>query len=98
MVRLALRELVRGGRVVPDRSGPAVDDAGEPAAVVLSALSERERDLVSARAAHVRETLTGYRSGSAELAEVGEPRQPYSTGRPLGERFAAKAAELVVSS
>ncbi|MCW2931320.1 MAG: transposase [Actinomycetia bacterium] len=44
-----------------------------------------------------REVLTGYRSGSPEIAEEGEPRPQYAPGGPLYERYAAKAAELDVT-
>jgi len=46
------------------------------------------------RAGHVREVLTGYRSGTAELARPGEPRAQFAPGLPLEVRYAAKAAEL----
>ncbi|MGV7636602.1 helix-turn-helix domain-containing protein, partial [Mycobacterium kansasii] len=48
------------------------------------------------RAGHVREILTGYRSGSAETASKGEPRPEFSGDRPLTDRYAAKARELGV--
>lgn len=48
------------------------------------------------RAAHVRELLTGYRSGSAEDALPGEPRATYRTASSLMDRCSAKAAELGV--
>ncbi len=82
--------------MVPAKPGPASDDAGEVAATVLAQLSEAERDEVLERAAHVRELLTGYRSGSAELAAPGEPRSEYGPGTSLMARYAAKAAELGV--
>ena len=40
--------------------------------------------------------LTGFRSGSAEICEPGEPRKEYSPQLPLGERYCAKADELGV--
>ena len=51
---------------------------------------------VCERAAHLREVLTGHRSGSAEHALPGEPRPAYRPGAPLMERYSAKAAELGV--
>ena len=53
-----------------------------------------QRDALLERAAHIREVLTGYRSGSPEMAEEGEPRPQYAPDRPLYERYADKAAEL----
>jgi hypothetical protein len=77
--RLALGELLVAGRarVIPDAEGPARGDADAVAAVVLSALSETGLAEVRARAGHVREVLTGYRSGSALLPAPGEPRPDY---------------------
>jgi hypothetical protein len=97
-LRLSLRELLTAerARVVPAKPGPASDDAGEVAATVLAQLSETERDEVLERAAHMRELLTGYRSGSAEMAAPGEPRSEYGPGTSLMARYAAKAAELGV--
>jgi hypothetical protein len=37
------------------------------ASVIFAAMSDLERDDINERAAHVREALTGYRSGSAKL-------------------------------
>jgi transposase InsO family protein len=95
-LRLSLRELLTAerARVVPAKPGPASDDAGEVAATVLAQLSEAERVEVLERAAQVRELLTGYRSGSAEMAAPGEPRSEYGPGTSLMARYAAKAAEL----
>ncbi len=96
--RVAVRELLAGGRarVVPQQPGPSADDPQVPATVALAMLTAAQRDEASARAAHVREVLTGYRSGSPELAAPGEPRAPFSPGVPLERRYAAKAAELGV--
>jgi hypothetical protein len=52
------------------------------------------RSEACARAAHIREALTGYRSGHAETALPGEPRAAYKPGVPKGKRLAAKADEL----
>ncbi|MEW9533650.1 helix-turn-helix domain-containing protein [Microbispora sp. NPDC049125] len=98
MLRLALRELMvsERARVIPDGPGLAADDIDEPASVVFGQLTEAGRQRALETAAHVREMLTGYRSGSAELAAEGEPRQQYLPHLPLTERYAAKAAELGV--
>ena len=49
------------------------------------------------RAGHVREVLTGFRSGSPELAEADEPRPQYDPTLPLMTRYRAKARDLGVS-
>jgi hypothetical protein len=63
----------------------------------LSALSDSARKTVGDRAAHIRELLTGYRSGTEEVKGPGEPRPEYEPARPLLERQAAKARELGVT-
>ena len=60
-------------------------------------LTTAERTETSRRAAHVREVLTGYRSGSADLAADGEPRAQFALELSLTRRYEAKAAELGVS-
>src|SRR5712691_2498028 len=99
LMRLAVRELLLSDRaqVIPDSPGPSSDDPDEPATVTLAELTEAERDAVLERAAHIREVLTGYRSGSAELAGAGEPRAQFDPGLPLTRRYESKAAELGVS-
>ena len=68
-----------------------------PAGPLLAGLSGSERSAVAERAGHVRELLTGYRSGTAEVARPGEPRPDYDPARPLGGRQEAKARELGVT-
>jgi hypothetical protein len=96
IVRVTLQELLTSRRasLVADTPGVSADDAVDPADVVLSAMSESERAIVAERAAHVREVLTGYRSGAAELATPSEPRPPYDVRHTLTARYEAKAAEL----
>lgn len=96
LLRLSLKELLFSDRVAisPDGPGPSADDEGEIASVVLGQLDEAEKRKVLDRAEHVREVLTGYRSGSPELARAGEPRSEYSPERPLEARYASKIAEL----
>jgi hypothetical protein len=83
--------------VIPDSPGPSSDDDEDLASVVLAQLSHVQRDALLQRAAHIREVLTGYRSGSPEMAEEGEPRSQYAPDRPLYERYADKAAELGIT-
>lgn len=67
---------------------------GDSAAVKWSAVPESVRRQARDRAAHVREVLTGYRSGCALTAVPGEPRRRYSTELSKQDRLAAKAKEL----
>ena len=98
VMRLSVKELLQSDRaqVIPDSPGPSSYDDEDFANVVLAQLSGGQRDALLERAAHIREVLTGYRSGSSEMAEEGEPRPQYAPARPLYERYADKAAELGV--
>ncbi|MEV0287938.1 helix-turn-helix domain-containing protein [Kribbella sp. NPDC050820] len=88
-------------------SGPALADdgtaeagsgagGGDPVGVLL-AVDDADRKEALRRAGHVREVLTGYRSGTPDLAVEGEPRPEFAPGLPLMQRYRAKAAELGVS-
>jgi hypothetical protein len=96
--RMSVVELVSGthARLLTDTAGPHSTDPMVAASVVLSGLPKDKLDEVRDRAAHVREVLTGYRSGSSEIAEPGEPRTQFDPSRRLCERYAAKADELGV--
>jgi transposase InsO family protein len=96
--RLPLRRLLdsQAAQVIADGPGVSAADADEPAAVVLAWLDASVREQVSARAAHVREVLTGFRSGSPLLAAQDEPRPAYAPGVAVMARYEAKAAELGV--
>jgi putative transposase len=78
---------------------PVEAPGGRPAPVgpLLAGLSGGEQSVVTERAGHVREVLTGYRSGTAEVGRAGEPRPDYDPARPLGGRQEAKARELGVT-
>jgi transposase InsO family protein len=65
-----------------------------PPSVKWAAVSEQARRDARGRAAHVREVLTGYRSGSAATALPHEPRSAYKSTAPKMKRLAAKAKEL----
>lgn len=99
ILRLSLAQLLFSDRavIIPDEAGPSADDDKEIASVILGQLDAKERAKVLERAEHVREVLTGYRSGSSELARDDEPRTDYVPERPLEARYAAKANELGVS-
>lgn len=94
LLRLSLRELLFSDRaiLIPEGPGPSSEDAEEIASVVLGQLGEDDKRQILERAEHVRELLTGYRSGSAELAREGEPRAPYTPMLSLEARYAAKAS------
>ena len=81
------------------RKAPALpaDDDQEIAGVVLAQLSDLVRAEAAPRAEHVREVLTGYRSGHSELAQPGEPRPEFDPQLPMEAKYAAKAAELAVT-
>ncbi|MFE3906335.1 TnsA-like heteromeric transposase endonuclease subunit [Streptomyces sp. NPDC059153] len=97
--RLSLREVLASGRaqVIATGPGPESDDGRETASVLFALLGEEELAEVRERAAHISEVLTGFRSGSDELAEPGEPRPHYATTVPKLQRYEAKATELGVS-
>jgi hypothetical protein len=97
--RLSLREALASGRgrVIPDGPGPSSDEPREMASVILGQLTAQALTEVRERAADVNEVLSGYRSGTDELAGPGEPRPEYAPGEPLTRRYAAKAAERGVS-
>jgi transposase InsO family protein len=97
--RFALAELMYSKRsrlLSDDLSVEAPDPYLHTATAVWSAAPEAARRQARERAAHVREVLTGYRSGSAETALQGEPRARYRTSLPIGKRIAAKAKEIGV--
>lgn len=66
-------------------------------AQLWSAASDSARIEARRRASHIREALTGYRSGTALMAEPGEPRARYLPHLPKGVRESAKADELHIS-
>lgn len=96
--RMSLVALLTGDRVtlLPNNPGPRPDDPGAAPAITLLGLSKDEMEQVRRRAEHVRELLTGYRSGSEEIALAEEPRPQFNPCAPLMARYAAKATELGV--
>ncbi|WP_204805769.1 Mu transposase C-terminal domain-containing protein [Mycobacterium riyadhense] len=96
-VRIGVRELLDGGRARLIDDDMDSDDQTDPASVILGGLSDVEMEAVRTRATHVREVLTGYRSGHVELAGEGEPRPQFDPHRPVMDRYAAKATELGVT-
>lgn len=76
----------------------AQEVAPPPVGSLLDDLSEAERVQLLDRLGHVREVLTGYRSGCAELAGPGEPRPEYDPSLPQKERYRSKGTDLGVGS
>jgi len=74
------------------------ETAPPPAGLLLAGLDAGQREAVSERAGHVREMLTGYRSGSAQAARPGEPRPEFARSASVADREQAKAAELGVTT
>jgi len=89
---IAMSEFLSSARTPHDSEDEPVPSFG----VRLAALTAAARETVSTRAAHIRELLTGYRSGTSEAPGPGEPRPEYDPARPLMKRHAAKAQELGV--
>jgi transposase InsO family protein len=95
--RFALSELMLSERsrlLTGDLVEEVSEFEGDPAMIKWAAASESVRHEARERSAHVREVLTGYRSGHAETALRGEPRAAYRPTLPKGKREAAKAKEL----
>lgn len=95
--RFALDELMFSDRsrlVSEDFVVKVPEAGGDIASVKWSAVPESARSQARERAAHVREALTGYRSGCAPTALPGEPRRRYRMELSKQERMAAKAKEL----
>jgi hypothetical protein len=72
-----VRLVLSRGAVVPPAG---VLEPQEALGLVVSNLSDVDGGLLAERVGHVREVLTGYRSGSAAVPAVGEPRPAYRSG------------------
>lgn len=95
--RLALDELMFSDRshlLSEDLVVEVSEAGGDVASVKWSAVPESARSQARERAAHVREALTGYRSGCALTALPGEPQRRYRMELSKQDRMAAKAKEL----
>jgi hypothetical protein len=77
------------------RTGPSPKPV-EGTGAVLDAMGDNERLELVGRLGHVREVLTGYRSGNASQAAPGEPRAAYVPGAALMDHYRAKAEEMGV--
>lgn len=90
-----LQPSAAGGRA---RFGSSEGESAEPAptmaAVRWAEASEAARAQAHDRADHVREVLTGFRSGSVVVPRPGEPRPAFVSSVSMAARVRAKAAEL----
>lgn len=87
-----LRPAAEGGKAhIPGR---VREEGATPLGVLWADATDSARARTMERADHVREVLTGYKSGSAQIAREGEPRLEYHPQRSLRQRTAAKATEL----
>ena len=78
-------------------AGPDGETAPDGVGELFANLTDRENEETAERVAHLHEVLTGYRSGSAELAAAGEPRTVFRPELAMSERQRAKAEELGVA-
>jgi transposase InsO family protein len=95
--RFALDEVGPSGRchlLSDDLDVEIAESTEHPPSVKWAAVSDRDRRDARDRAAHVREILTGYRSGCAATALPHEPLSRYNNTVPKMRRVAAKAHEL----
>ena len=70
----------------------------EAAGVMLAGLTVEQRRELGERAAHVREVLTGFRSGDPSRPAPGEPDPEFAADVALKARYQAKAAQLGVTA
>ena len=77
-------------------AGPDVETAPDGVGELFANLTHGENEEIADRVAHLHEVLTGYRSGSADLAAAGEPRAAFHPELAVSERQQAKADELGV--
>jgi len=96
----ALRQVDLGWLLAhPTTRIPEASSRPEPGlAAGFGALSKEEDAALRERHEHLLEVETGYRLGSPELAQEGEPRAQYAPGVAKMARYEAKAAELGVSA
>lgn len=73
------------------------EKAPVPSDIALHLIPEDQLDKVLDRASHVRELLSGYKSGTRNAALPGEPRDEYRPKKARMSKYQAKAAELQVS-
>jgi transposase InsO family protein len=91
MQTVGLTALISTARSVLEQ---AADDM--PAGVALAMLTASQHRRLEERAGHVREVLTGFRSGRADRPAPSEPDPRFADEVPLQQRYADKAAQLGV--
>lgn len=91
-IRTLLRDL---GQLAPDDGADGMPETS--IAPLLDNLDAHGRRRLKQRLEDVNEILTGYRSGLAEAARVGEPHSAYAAETKLMDRYQAKATERGVS-
>ncbi|MEU8264673.1 Mu transposase C-terminal domain-containing protein [Micromonospora sp. NPDC048999] len=104
--RVVLRNVRTGGLaaagsarlVTAAQAVTAPADEGPSVGMVLAGLSRGQRQEIAERAEHVREVLTGFRSGHQERAAPGEPDPRFAAEVPLKTRYGNKAAQLGVTA
>lgn len=80
------------------RSLLPVMGGGGSAGVALAGLTTAQRRIVAERAAHVREVLTGFRSGDPNRPVSGEPDPRFAEAEPLKARYRAKGEQLSITA
>jgi transposase InsO family protein len=88
---VGLTTLIISARSVVGPIGESVPDG-----VRLAGLTATQRRRLQERAEHVREVLTGFRSGRADRPAVGEPDPRFAAEVPLQSRYIHKAEQLGV--
>jgi hypothetical protein len=91
---VGLGELVARARP----AGDGGDDPGYLPELAAAGLTPDKLNRAAARAGHVREVLTGYRSSHPGSAREGEPRPEYQASQPMVSRYRVKAAQLGVTA
>jgi len=87
-----LRPAAEGGKAhIP---GHTRERDATPLGVLWADATDSAKARTMERADHVREVLTGYKSGTPQIPREGEPRLEYHPQHSLRQRTAAKATEL----
>lgn len=95
--RLAVPELLADpGTEFPGHELPGAVEQYALGAM-LDNLDDRQRKELRDRLGHIREVLTGFKTGDPSTPFSGEPRDEYLQFKPLKDRCKAKATELAVS-
>lgn len=96
-VTLEGRGTVRSVTVRTLATGMGLEDDEPPSlgvGLTMNALDDPAASALTELVEHVREVLTGFRSGTRDVPRLDEPRAEYGPGAPMTERYRSKAAEL----